>query len=64
MTGGKKPAKKRDEEMKIEHAIHGLPGWNPGAKYDPKGTEIKAQSGRNQNPPIEKGVEIHDPRNG
>lgn len=55
---------KRDEQAKIEHAIHGYPGWVPGSPYSPKGVEIKAQSGRNKNPDIDKGVEIHDPRNG
>lgn len=61
MMPGKRNKKRQQEEKdNISHAIHGFPPF--GKEW--KGVEIKAQSGRNKNPEITKGVEIHDQRNG
>lgn len=55
----------REERDRIEHAIHGYPPTKQvgGRIIEPKGVEIMGRKGI-ENKPIEKGVEIIDPRHG
>lgn len=58
---------KRDEQDKIEHAIHGFPPIRQvgGKIVEPKGVTIMDRNGVvDQTERLDRGVEIIDPRHG